>query len=242
MGKLYVVSLSGGMPRDAGPDMGVWGSYSPDGTKLAINRKSQAYWRKYYRGAYQSDITVMDLAAKAFKDLAPFDGMDSWPLWSSDGFIYFVSDREGKGLTNIWRVKENGSDAEQISHFTSGDVRFPGLSGDGNTIVFEHDFGVWKLDVPGRTVKPIPLQITAETQQSLAEFRDINSTVDDYDVAPDGRALFSASTVKSSQPRPTRASCASSPTEPPAIWMSRIPPTASRLPSSRTPAAAKRST
>ena len=108
MGKLYVVSIDGGLPRDAGPDMGVTGSYSPDGTKLAINRKAQAYWRKYYRGAYQSDVTVMDLASKTFKDLTSFDGMDSWPLWSRDGFIYFVSDREGKGQTNIWRVGEAG--------------------------------------------------------------------------------------------------------------------------------------
>ncbi len=119
MGKLYVVSLDGGLPRDAGPDMGVAGSYSPDGTKLAINRKAQAYWRKYYRGAYQSDVTVMDLASKTFKDVTSFDGMDSWPLWGRDGFIYFVSDREGKGLTNIWRVRESGGQAEQVTRFSS---------------------------------------------------------------------------------------------------------------------------
>ncbi len=71
MGKLYVVPIDGGLPRDAGPDMGVAGSYSPDGKRLAINRKAQAYWRKYYRGAYQSDVTVMDLAARTFKDLDP---------------------------------------------------------------------------------------------------------------------------------------------------------------------------
>ncbi len=39
MGKLYVASIDGGLPRNAGPDMGVAGSYSPDGTKLAVNRK-----------------------------------------------------------------------------------------------------------------------------------------------------------------------------------------------------------
>jgi len=189
MGKLYVVSIDGGLPRDAGPDMGVAGSYSPDGSKLAINRKAQSYWRKYYRGAYQSDVTVMDLASKTFKDLTNFDGMDSWPLWSSDGFIYFVSDREGKGQTNIWRVRETGGQAEQVTHFTSGDVRFPGLSGDGKTIVFEHQFGIWKLDLASRQAKPIPLEIAAETQETLTEFKDFNSTVDDYDLCPDGKRI-----------------------------------------------------
>jgi len=65
-GKLYTVSIEGGMPRSAGPDMGVYASYAPDGRKLAINRRSQSYWRKYYRGAYQSDVTVMDIAAQKF--------------------------------------------------------------------------------------------------------------------------------------------------------------------------------
>jgi tricorn protease len=189
MGKLYVVPVDGGLPRDAGPDMGVAGSYSPDGTKLAINRKAQAYWRKYYRGAYQSDVTVMDLNSKTFKDVTHFDGMDSWPLWGRDGFIYFVSDREGKGLTNVWRVRDTGGQDEQITHFTTGDVRFPGISGDGKTIVFEHDYGIWKLDVASRDVKPITLEIAAETQETLTEFREFNSTVDDYDLAPDGKRV-----------------------------------------------------
>jgi tricorn protease len=189
MGKLYVVSIDGGLPRDAGPDMGVTGSFSPDGTKLAVNRKAQSYWRKYYRGAYQSDVTVMDLASKTFKDVTSFDGMDSWPLWSRDGHIYFVSDREGKGQTNIWRVGETGGNAEQVTKFTGGDVRFPAISGDGKTIVFEHDFGIWKLDLASRSVKPVPLEIAAETQETLTEFKDFNSTVDDYDAAPDGRRI-----------------------------------------------------
>jgi tricorn protease len=189
MGKLYTVSVDGGMPRNAGPDMGVAGSYSPDGTKLAVNRKAQSYWRKYYRGAYQSDVTVMDLSAKTFKDLTTFDGMDSWPMWSQDGHIYFVSDRDGKGLTNIWRVAESGGDAEKVTSFTSGDVRWPALSTDGKSIVFEHDFGLWKLDLASRQSRPIRLDIAAETQENLTEWRDFNSQVDDYDVAPNGKRI-----------------------------------------------------
>ena len=34
-GKLYTVSVDGGMPRNAGADMGVYAAYSPDGRRLA---------------------------------------------------------------------------------------------------------------------------------------------------------------------------------------------------------------
>ncbi|HXI92697.1 MAG TPA: S41 family peptidase [Blastocatellia bacterium] len=190
MGKLYTVSIEGGMERNAGADMGVNACYSPDGKKLAINRKGQVYWRKYYRGALNTDVTVMDIAAKKFTDLtADFDGIDSWPMWSTDGFIYFVSDREGNGLTNIWRVPEAGGKADRVTSFKAGDVRFPAISADGKVIVFEHDFGVWKLDVASRKASPIKLDIAAETQENLAEVRDFNSQADDYDVAPSGRRI-----------------------------------------------------
>ena len=190
MGKLYTISIDGGMERNAGSDMGVNACYSPDGKKLAINRKGQVYWRKYYRGAMNTDVTVMDIAAKKFTDLtSDFDGIDSWPMWSTDGFIYFVSDREGNGLTNIWRIPEGGGKADRVTSFKAGDVRFPGMSADGKVIVFEHDFGVWKLDVASRKTAPIKLDIAAETQENLAEVRDFNSQADDYDVAPSGRRI-----------------------------------------------------
>ena len=189
MGKLYTVSIDGGMERNAGADMGVNACYSPDGKKMAINRKGQVYWRKYYRGSMQTDVTVMDIAAKKFTDLTDFDGLDSWPMWGTDGFIYFVSDREGNGLTNIWRVPEAGGKADRVTSFKTGDVRFPAISADGKVIVFEHDFGLWKLDVASRKAAPIRLDIAAETQENLAEVRDFNSQADDYDLAPSGRRI-----------------------------------------------------
>jgi tricorn protease len=135
-GQLYLVSVDGGLPSKAGTDMGVQAAYSPDGKRLAYNPKSQVYWRKYYRGASQSDIVVVDVASKKFTQLTDFDGHDSWPMWGSDGGIYFVSDREGNGLTNIWRISGDGGKADRITSFKSGDVRWPAVSSDGRTIVF----------------------------------------------------------------------------------------------------------
>src|SRR5260370_15174377 len=132
----------------------------------------------------------MDIASRKFTNLtADFDGIDSWPMWSNDGYNYFVSDREGSGLTNIWRVPERGGKAERVTSFKNGDVRWPSISADGKTIVFEHDFGVMKLDVASRKVTPIKLNINAETEENLTEVRVFSSRVDDYDLAPSGRRI-----------------------------------------------------
>jgi tricorn protease len=189
MPQLYLVSTEGGMPWKAGTDMGVQASYSPDGQRLAYNQKSQVYWRKYYRGAYQSDIMVMDVAAKKFTQLTDFDGLDSWPMWGRDGFIYFVSDRDGGGLTNIWRVSESGGKADRVTTFKAGDVRWPAISSDGRVIMFEHDFGIWKLDVNSKRATQVKLDIDAETEENLAETQSFNSQVDDYDLAPSSRRI-----------------------------------------------------
>jgi len=188
-GKLYTIGLGGGMPVNVGADMGTWATYSPDGSRLAINRHGQVYWRKYYRGANQTDITLMDIAAKRFSKITDFKGMDSWPMWGRDGFVYFVSDREGGGLTNIWRVSEKGGQAEPVTTFKAGDVRWPAISADGRTIVFEHDFGIWKLDVATRRATPIKLEIAAETQENTSEMRSLRSEIDDYDLEPSGRRI-----------------------------------------------------
>ena len=52
-------------------------------------------------------------------------------------------------------------------------MRFPSISADGRVIVFEHDFGIWKLDTGSKKVTPIKLDIDAETEENDSEMRDV---------------------------------------------------------------------
>src|SRR5262249_61115873 len=72
MPKLYTVAIDGGIERNVGADMGISASFSPDGSKLAINRKGQVYWRKYYHDAMNTDVTVMDIGAKKFTTIPDY--------------------------------------------------------------------------------------------------------------------------------------------------------------------------
>src|SRR5260370_9884109 len=110
-------------------------------------------------------------------------------MWSNDGGIYFVSDRDGNGLINVWRESENGGKAEKVKSLKTGDVRFPSISADGKVIVFEHDFGIWKLDTGSKKVTQIKLDINAETEENATETRTFASEADDYDLAANSRRI-----------------------------------------------------
>jgi TolB protein len=68
-------------------------------------------------------------------------GLDDGPEYSSDGqFIYFNSDRSGR--MQIWRMKPDGSDQEQVLSDETNDW-FPHISPDGKWMVFlSYDQGV----------------------------------------------------------------------------------------------------
>jgi tricorn protease len=189
MPRIYTVSTEGGLQRPVGTDFGIAASFSPDGKKIAYNQKGQVYWRKFYRGAYSSDVIVADVAGKTFTQLTNFQGMDSWPMYGADTYVYFVSDRDTTGVTNVWRVSEKGGNAEPITTFKDGDVRFPSISADRKTIVFEHNFTVWKLDVASKKTTPLKFNIGAEIQSNATEVRDFNSEADDYALQPLGRRI-----------------------------------------------------
>src|SRR5512140_2749279 len=115
---LYEVSIQGGLEQPVPTDWGYWGDYSADGSKFAFNRHPMVWWRKHYRGSYAADLWVLDTAAKKYTRLGDEDyrGSYFWPMYGSNGDIYFVADRLPdearikpgspevlKSVNNIWK-------------------------------------------------------------------------------------------------------------------------------------------
>jgi tricorn protease len=205
---LYEVPVTGGLEQPILTDWGYWGSYSPDGKKLAFNRHPAVWWRKHYRGSYAADLWVLDLAQNRFRRILDNDTPDEekannfWPMYAPGGSIYFVSDRDVraksgtpavmKSVNNIWKVSEEGGDPVQVTHHKSG-VLWPSLSADGKTIVYEEGFGLWRLDLASGKSSPIKLDLTSDDQENNFETVSVNNEADSYHLSPSGkRAVISA--------------------------------------------------
>ena len=109
-------------------------------------------------------------------------------MWSADGArVYFMSDQGG--AENIWEKAVHGGAPRQVTQFNDGRVLWPSISYDGKTIVFERDFGIWKLDTA--TGKAAPIEITRRGATGTPEVThlSLNNQFRDLVLAPDGRKL-----------------------------------------------------
>ena len=204
---LYEISINGGPERALPVDWGYWGSFSPDGQKLAFNRHPAVWSRQHYRGSYAADLWIADLPKKTYTKLLPDEKYNRyWPMWAANDEIYFVGDplpnekdavpgslAVKKSVNNIYKVPVGGGAATQVTHHTDGSLFFPSISSDGKVIVYEENFGIWKLDVPSGKSSEIKINIATDDKENEIETVNVRNEVDAFDLSPSGhRAVISA--------------------------------------------------
>jgi tricorn protease len=199
---LFEVSLDGGTEQSLATDWGANASYSADGRKMAFMRHPAVWSRKHYRGSYAADLWVMDIAAKTYAKLgdAEFKGNYLWPMYGGNGEIYFVSDRTVneknivyggaevmKSVNNIWKISEKGGAAVQVTHHTDGNLYFPSISADRKTIVYEDNFGLWKLDVASGKSSEIRIDVKSDAKENERELVTVANEAEGFYLSPSSR-------------------------------------------------------
>jgi Tol biopolymer transport system component len=134
------------------------------------------------------------------------------PAWSPDskwiyfGLGYWFAERATETAA-IWRVRRDGSDAEQL---TDGTVHsgFPSVSADGNSIVFriwsEKQKGLRIMDVKTRRIRVLTEGYdnlpgwSPDGKRIVFTRKGEDGNFDIYTIHPDGTGLFRATTHPSS--------------------------------------------
>ena len=198
---LFEVSVDGGTEEPLPVDWGANASYSVDGKKLAFMRHPSVWSRQHYRGSYAADLWVMDVATKQYTQLSRQDdykGNWLWPMYGN-GAIYFVSDRTAneKGIqfggsavmqskNNIWKVSDKGGAPTQVTHHQDGNLYFPSISADAKVIVYEDNFGIWKLDTASGKSSEIVIDIKSDSKENDTELVTLTDA-EGFSISPTNR-------------------------------------------------------
>lgn len=123
-------------------------AWSPDGRRLAFRRGPNA----------ASDIWVANADGSAQRRLTTTRSSfySSQPAWSTDGRIFFRSNREGD--PDIWVMNDDGSDQRPFLGLP-GDQRYPTPSPDGRLIAYRSDVDgdaeIWVANMDGSQARAL---------------------------------------------------------------------------------------
>ena len=190
-GRLYSVSIDGGLPEPLPLPKGGLTSFAPDGNRIAYNQIFRNFrtWKRYQGGMAQ-DISIYDFKTNEVQELPHEDWTDTFPMWHGDT-IYFDSDRGPKHRLNLYSYSLKTRKIRQLTHFTDFDVNWPSLGPDA--IIFENGGYLYLFDL--KTEKPRKLTVYLPGDMDWARKRWVNVSplIADFDLSPDGkRAVFSA--------------------------------------------------
>jgi tricorn protease len=193
---IYRVSAMGGTPsgliNEPFEDL-VHATVSPDGSQIAFNLVRMAWWRKGPNPYAASEIWTLSLNCSEGEEprlprrQTTMKCINRWPLWASDGKgFYFVSDRNG--YENIWYSELQSEESRQITNFRDGRVLWPTIAPTSETIVFERDFDLWRLDLKSGESEPISIKVGADTRITPVRVESY-IRANELSLAPDGKKI-----------------------------------------------------
>ena len=193
MRDVYRIKSTGGTPMLVSEQRYVaefFAAPSPDNKTLALVARgvgAAQWWRNGKSHLDESEIWLLDQQTNKYTQLTQRGAKQLWPMWSADGkTLYYVSDRNNED--NIWMHPINGT-AKQITNFKNGRVLFPSLSKDGKHMLFESDFGIWKMDLTTNEAKPLNITLKGAAASATTELLKLNQGFSDLAISPDNKKV-----------------------------------------------------
>ena len=186
-GNLCLVDAAGGTPQIIPTSEGGFCSYSPDGSKLAMNRMFREFrtW-KYYRGGQADDIWINIVGTTNLEKITDNDAQDIFPMWVGDK-IYYLSDRDR--TMNLFVYDTRSRQTSKVTDFTEYDCKFPSFSQDW--IVFENGGYIYKYDVhKGGKAEKVSISLADDDIYSRSGYRKVGGSLSSVSLSPDGERIL----------------------------------------------------
>jgi len=190
MNDIFRVSTSGGTPMTVSSDRytNEFGAAPLADGSIAFAARgisSGQWWRKGRSHIDESELWLK--TGDKYEELAPGGAKQMWPMWNADGSrLFYMSDRGG--AQNIWSQPRNGQ-AKQVTNFTDGRVLWASISYDGKEIVFERNFGIWKMKTDSGKAEPVSITLRGSASSPLTDRINLSTQVRELALSPDGKKV-----------------------------------------------------
>ena len=146
--ELYRIPAEGGRPELvlAAPVCNL--SFDKDGESFIYENRtgSENIWRKHHTSSVARDIFYYDAAQNTHTLLTENPGEDRSPIYTPDGGIVFLSERNG-GSFNVYKgVAGDLANAKPLTNFKNHPVRFLTQANDG-TLCFGYQGEIYTRSV-----------------------------------------------------------------------------------------------
>jgi tricorn protease len=184
-GKLYAVSVKGGLSEELPLPVGGFCSFSPDKSQLAYNQVFREFrtW-KYYKGGMADDISIYNFKTKKTEKITDNVNQDIFPMWFGKE-IYYLSDRDR--IMNLFCYNTETKQTRKVTDFKEYDIKFPNL-GD-QSIVFENGGYIYNFDIATQKAAKIPVYLEEDLVGGRTKLLDASRRIAGADVSPDGNRL-----------------------------------------------------
>lgn len=186
--QFYSINLNGGPATKLPLAYAEYGSYSPDGSQLAVVFRSQAFrnWKRY-RGGTTADIYIFDFKTNTSKNIsADTDAGEEFPMWVGND-IYFISDRGKENRMNLWRYNISNGSRQQLTSYTDFDIQFP-ASGPGD-IVYEQGGYIHLFNIASGQDKKVDIHIATDEMALHSRTENVQSLIFNTNISPDGKRV-----------------------------------------------------
>ncbi|WP_236977489.1 S41 family peptidase [Membranihabitans maritimus] len=186
--QFYTVKAMGSLPQKLPMEHAEFGSYSPDGNKIAYTYKSRVFrtWKRY-EGGMSADIFIFDLETLKSENITENNYNDEIPMWHNNS-IYYISDKGKESRYNIWKYDINSSKHSQVTKFNDVDVHLP--ANGPEDIVFEAGGKLFLLNLGTEKYSEIKISLTNDYEKVKPHWVNVKSNIQNAFVSPRGERVL----------------------------------------------------
>ncbi|MFA8298803.1 MAG: S41 family peptidase [Hyphomicrobiales bacterium] len=184
-GKLYTISVKGGLPQELPLPAAGFNTYSPDGSKLAFNRVFREFrtWKRY-KGGMADNVWIYDFKSHKTTQVTDNVHQNIFPMWHGEK-IYFISDRDQ--IMNLFVYDTNTKETKKLTNYTEFDIKFPTLG--NKEIIYENGGYLICYDLATNTEHKVSVMIHDDIAAARMPLKDLSKSINSFDVSPNGERV-----------------------------------------------------